>query len=183
MKKSIKSILTILMLATLLFSCKKNNIAPEEPQTNPIGIVTPVDSQPIDTTSVPTPTSAVNINTVTVSFTMKTISGNYGGVMVPSYYGAYKVNFLIHKNGAYAPSIQPPAVVLNCTCNPRTISIPGFKAGDTVTIYWSLSEAGGTSHNRLPSVTYCYNQINNGYTSGNHNILQAKQGNLTFTIQ
>lgn len=180
MRTSIKSILTVLLLSTLVFSCKKSNIAPDAPQTPPVTIV---DSIPVDTTTAPTPTTAVNINTVTVSFTMKTISGNYGGVMVPAYYGAYKVDFLIYKNGAYAPSIQPAQVVLNCTCNPRTITIPGFKAGDTVTIYWGLLETGSTNHIDLPSVTYNYKQINNGYDNGNHNILQSKQGNLTFTIQ
>lgn len=181
MKKQFKLILATLILLTCIFSCKKNSPSPEQPiltqeQTYDTIIL------PIDTTSVITPTVPVNTNTITAKFTMQTISGNYGGTMVPSYTGTYKVDFLIYKNGAFVQSIQPAPIVLNCTCNPRTIYIPGFKVGDTITIYWSLQQAGNTSFNGLPSVVYDYRQTNNTYHTSNY-IYQSKQGNMTFTIQ
>ncbi len=182
MKKSFKFILTTLLLLTLVFSCKKHNVSPDETKTTSIEVVTP-DTNSINTnTTIITPTVAVNVNTISIQFYMQTISGNYGGTMVPSYTGSYKVNFTIRKNGVYVASIQPPAVVLNCTCNPRTIYIPGFKVGDTITIYWSLSTVGGTNHLGLPSVVYDYKQTNNAYHTGNY-IYQKKQGNMTFIIQ
>ena len=179
MKKQFKLILATLILLTCMFSCKKNSPSPEQP------ILTQeqtYDSIPVDTTTAPTATVPVNTNTITVSFFMQTISGNYGGTMVPSYTGSYKVDFLIYKNGAYVQSIQPAPIVLNCTCNPRTIYIPGFKVGDTITIYWSLQQTGSTSFNGLPSVAYNYKQ-GTTYNNGFHYIYQSKQGNMTFTIQ
>lgn len=183
MKKSIKFILTTLLLLTLVFSCKKHNVSPDDTKTTSIEVVTPYDTLIIDTTTVITPTVAVNINTISVQFYMQTISGNYNGTMVPSYTGTYKVDFLIYKNGAFVQSIQPPPIVLNCTCNPRTIYIPGFKVGDTITIYWSLQQSGGTNFNGLPSVVYNYKQTNNAFSTGYNTIYQKKQGNMTYTIQ
>ena len=181
MKKQFKLILATLLLLTCMFSCKKNSPSPEQPiltqeQTYDTIIL------PIDTTSVITPTVPVNTNTITVSIYMKTISGNYNGTMVPTYYGNYKVDFLIHKNGSFVQSIQPAPIVLNCTCNPRTIYIPGFKSGDTITVYWSLQLAGSVGATGLPSVVYNYKQ-GNIYDSGFNCIYQSKQGHFTYTIQ
>lgn len=59
MKKSFKFILTTLLLLTLVFSCKKHNVSPDETKTTSIEVVTP-DTNSINTnTTIITPTVAV----------------------------------------------------------------------------------------------------------------------------
>lgn len=185
MKNVIKTILMILLLVTLVNSCKKNNVSPEVTQTTQSNISNPNDTiiNPNDTTIVITPTVTINTHTITLSVQVKTISDNYqSGGMIPSYNGVYKIGNMLYKINNL-PNVLLTGLSLNCQCNPRTQYVQGLAVGDTVRIWLNLVEAGSNSHNGLPSFDTQFNQ-SNGYTHYGTQYIQKKQsGEIIYIVK